>query len=273
MAEGNILLAGAPTIAALIPGSTLVESSPWAHLRLDLDSAKHVRIDFEDYWTQESYDFVAFDPPWYHPALTNWINNAAYFTQRGSRITFPLFGEGTRPSAADERRKILEFCKSIGSPHVERDLVVYDTPRFELEALEAAGIHLRGQWRRSDLVTLTVETPPNSLKSIKEPMLWDEIRIGSQLHSVKRTPVQRPPGNDGQMILPIPGVPNWTLDSVSRRDSRWEFINLWSSDNRVGHTPDPSGFLGMLRDVADGEFAVGNGLGVEEVQLWTGMLL
>jgi hypothetical protein len=253
IAEGNVLLAGVPTLAAQIPGSTLVESSPWAAQRLDLSRVHHAQIEFEDFWTDQRFDFVAFDPPWYYPALTNWVNNAAYFTQRHSKILFPLFGEGTRPGAADERRRILEHCNSIGSVQIATDLVVYDTPRFEIKALQAAGVRLVEPWRRSDLVTLTVETPSTKLTSIREPFEWDEVKVGKRLHALRRTPVRRPPGPEAGLIVPIPGVNHWTLDSVSRRDPRWEFVNVWASDNRVAYTPDPQRLSSLLRSIGDEE--------------------
>lgn len=271
LASGRILFAGTPTLAALVPKSTLIESSPWARERVNLTHVEHLEFDFEEYWADDRYDFIAFDPPWYYPALINWINNAAFFSHRGSRIAFPLFGEGTRPGADTERDRILEYCRTIGTVRLERDLVSYDTPLFEECALRASGLQVRGQWRRSDLVILKVNEPTPSLKSIREPFQWDEVRIGDRIFGIKKTPVRRPAhARDENLIAPAAGVANWVLNSVSRRDLRWTGINVWDSWNRVAYTPDTKRILKLLRMLAQGERGTDDLAGMHELQTWLG---
>lgn len=239
LAGPKALLAGTPSIAEHLPRATLVESSPWAARRLNLTKVEHHQIDFESFWTEERFDFVALDPPWYFPALVDWVHNAAVFSSLGSTIAFPLFGEGARPSAPQDRQLILSECATIGGFEVISDSVEYETPRFELEALKAAGIHLVGPWRRSDLVILTVERIPDSLRSLRQPFDWVEMQLGTQLIAVRTSAVVPPPERGDELINPVPGTPNWVMDSVSRRDPRWQYVNVWSSSNRVAYTPDP----------------------------------
>lgn len=252
LCTGATLLAGTPTVAQLLPGSTLVDSSPWAQLRVDLTQVEHLSIDFEDYWTHERFDSVVLDPPWYFPALTNWINNATYFSTAGSLILFPLFGEGTRPHANIEREQILAACGQFGTVEVIRDAIEYETPRFEVEALKASGIDLRGPWRLSDLVCLRVEGTAQHLLSIRETSDWSEIRVGSTLVAY-RPSQEEPPSRNSSLIAHVPGVSDWVLDSVSRRDPRWRFINVWCSNNRVGHVRDVAALRGAVRHLSMGD--------------------
>jgi hypothetical protein len=253
LASGNCLLIGTPTVASRLPGCTLVESSPWARERVDLARTILMTIDFEDYWTEERFDFVAFDPPWYFPALTNWINNAAYFSRPGAKVLFPFFGEGTRPSATIERNLITRECDKFGSLQILPEAVEYETPRFEVEALRAAGVIAESPWRRSDLAILDIQRIPDHLVSIRQPNLWVEIRIGERLVAVRKS-LQVSDDiepNSKTILLDVPGVSQRVMDTVSRRDPRWEYINVWFSNNRVARTRHPGVLLDALHDLSD----------------------
>lgn len=236
-------------MAQHLPGSVLVDSSPWASERIDLSRVTHQTIDFEDYWTDECFDSVVLDPPWYYPALTNWINNASYFAREGSKILFPLFGEGTRPTADSERREILRICSLIGEVHLYPDAVAYETPRFELEALATCGVHMEGSWRLSDLVKLEVQWPASNLLSIRTPFEWEEAEVAGMIVAFRSLP--RGPGTrSNHLIDSVPGVQNWVLDTVSRRDPRWQFINIWCSNNRVGYVQDTALLRSLLSAIS-----------------------
>jgi len=215
-------------------------------MRLDLSAVHHHLIDFEDYWTQDRYDFVAMDPPWYFPGLTDWVNNAATICNRGARIAFPLFGEGTRPGASSERTHILNLCRHIGTVELLPNAVEYEVPNFESSALGADGIFIRGTWRRSDLVVLTVTNPPDSLRSIRQAVEWEETCWGQRLIAVRNVRVAAPPRGGSGLVWMIPDTVGGVLNSVSRRDWRWQFINVWVSDNRVAYTPDIERFRRAL---------------------------
>jgi hypothetical protein len=254
-------------VAQQLKGSTLIESSPWAALRLNLAEVDHRVIDFGDYLAEEVFDFVAIDPPWYHPVLTDWVTNAAALCRPGARLVFPLFGEGTRPSAAEERERILRGCSRIGHVDVIRNAVQYEVPRFEAAALAAAGVLVHGPWRVSDLAILTIKRPPENLTALRHDDSWQEIRLGEYLVAVRSIPFLGPSDGDGSLISPIPGVDNWVLDSVSRRDARWESINVWVSDNRVAYSPDTDRLLAALKRLARGTPST-SGTDAQKVHGW-----
>lgn len=239
MVHGHVLLAGTPTVAELLPTSTLVESSPWAAERLRLKAVRHFEMDFEDFWTDEQFDSVVLDPPWYFPALTNWINNAAIFSRVGAKIIFPLFGAGTRPTAALDRERILHECKRVGEVELHGSVVKYEVPKFEYQALASSGINIISPWRYSDLVVLTVKTRPDNLLGIRQRLNWLDWRYRTSIVSVCMGPIDSPPYSGDSPLHNVPGVSNWTLNAVSRRDPRWKYINVWMSDNRVAFSPQP----------------------------------
>lgn len=107
-------------------------------------------FDFSDY--ESSFDFVLFDPPWYVGNFLNWSKIAHGLSTRGATVMFPLFQELLRPSAQQERRRILVSWRKA-MKHVVRlgSRVAYEMPHFEEEQIRHNGIEL-GDWRVADLV-------------------------------------------------------------------------------------------------------------------------
>jgi hypothetical protein len=80
--------------------------------------------------------------------------------------------------------------------------------------------------------------------------------VGSQLVSVRKQPAMQAhrPRRGGSALLPVPGVPDWVLDSVSARDPRRGDVDIWTSRNRVASLADPAETIALLKELeaADG---------------------
>lgn len=241
--EGDVLLAGTPSLLDVTANALLVDDSPWLLDRFEPRAGSHLDAPFERYESTRRFQSTVLDPPWYFPIMLDWIRKASSLTEEGGYVHFPLLGEGTRPSAAADRARVLEACAEIGRTYVLNGAVLYETPLFEHEASLAAGVELREAWRVADLVRLRVEQHPTLIQLSDRISEWTEVRIGSQILAIRGS--RQPPVTKraATLLAPVPGVAGWVLDTVSRRDDRWRQVNVWTSRNRVAATANPGRLL------------------------------
>lgn len=201
-------------------------------------------VDAED--LNDPFDVVIADPPWY-PAVTQvFIHAAARALRLGGRLMLCVPGLGTRPSAADERFQLTEFCHEHGLAiqEVHPLRLEYESPPFEIAALGAAGLErFNSRWRRGDLLIFTKLGQPRRFSpdvdiAVANP--WKEVVVGDARIRVNQV-VEYP---DGQPLQSL--VPGDVLDSVSRRDMRRDEPNVWTTSNRVYATSSPSHLLSAL---------------------------
>jgi hypothetical protein len=234
----RLLLLGAPTVAM----SRFLRS---AHVTLiDRNSLlptrwpswpQNVRLVLRDlndpFWSRrEKFGAAFFDAPWYPDAVLRWLQQASRLVCSGGPIGFILFPELTRPSALEERQRILDFARSLGRVHISLSMIRYETPLFEAEALKAAGVEALDQWRLGDLVLVENARPfRGHLTPLSEPGdEWDTYLIGSQVVKLRHhiTPSEL-------AVSRVTGCRDYILPSVSARDARRAAVGLWTSRNRV----------------------------------------
>jgi hypothetical protein len=237
---GRTLFLGTPTVAtcwAAFAGSSSVLVDRNALLRThwqDWPTCLNLFLhDIRDPLNLPARSFSAafFDAPWYPDTTLRWLQQASHLVRPAGLIAFALFPDLVRPNAAEERRYILDFASSLGRVEVAIDAVTYATPRFELEALRAAGVERLSEWRRGDLIMVENHQPfRGQFVDPDEPReVWDTYVIGRQVVKLRRS-VRGTPRFE---LSTVDGCPDWVLPTVSARDPRRSGIDLWTSRNHV----------------------------------------
>lgn len=261
--EGNALLIGAPTVAAVLARAhrwvDLIDKSPFVPARFpDLRDARVRTLGIEQVRPGFDHpDFILMDAPWYYTDLRDWLLYAHGLAHPGTDILFSLPPINVREAVEAERSRVLELARSIGSVTVEEAVLTYETPLFEREALRASGIEGLGDWRSGDLVTIRVSRPEHRIRAvqrrargarIRRETKWWTHRVGPQVIKlrVRRTHVSP------QTVMPIDGCPGNVLTSVSRRDPRRPKIGLWTSRNRVASIGRPADIRRLLNALERG---------------------
>jgi hypothetical protein len=236
------LLLGSPTIAqiALKRGAdfALVDSNPFVNLRFP-DLRNHLYYSSVEQLnaTFPRPSTIFFDAPWYMPRILFWLAKASQLANRQSTVAMPLFQSMTRPAAAEERATILRVAESIGKTELVSDCITYDSPLYESEALASRNICAHPNWRRADL--LIIRNPsPIALPQLDHgdfQEIWENFLIASQVVRLRLHPMPR---KKKTPIAPIQGTSGYVFDTVSARDQRRKYIDLWTSRNRVAIVGD-----------------------------------
>ena len=178
-------------------------------------------------------DVVAIDPPWYFEDLQEFTWFASKQCAKGGYLVMCLPSEGTRPNVNDELRDLLRIAKSYGfSMHLEKpNWLRYQTPPFERNALLTAGVEVRSDWRKGSLWILrkeqSHEMPRPIRQFIPQEEWWESSVFGTRIRFKRQT--QNGFG-DPTLTSIIDGD---VLSSVSRRNRMREFVDVWTSGNRV----------------------------------------
>ncbi len=178
-------------------------------------------------------DVVAMDPPWYLQDLQEFAWVASKMCVTGGFIVACLPAEGTRPNVKDELCTFLRNTKAYGfSLYLQKPNVLrYQTPPFEQNALNAAGIEVRSDWRSGTLWILRKEhghnLPRPYRQSIQDDQWWESSILGTRIRFKKLAQLCF----DDPTLTPI--IDGNVLMSVSRRNRMREFVDVWTSGNRV----------------------------------------
>lgn len=243
---GQVLCLGTPTVAfALLEHPacervTLVDANPLAtarhpgspRLRSITDDLAAARVE------AGRYDAVIFDAPWYPDDLLQWLAVAGASVRVGGRVLFALPRPLHRPSAAADRQRVLEVTRRMGPVRIEPAALRYETPRFEHEALAAAGVGIPTSWRRADLVEVIVEAAQREPMPAPLPTRsrWLRYVVGSQVLRLDRDAPDEP----GDPLSPLLGSPDHRYASISTRDPQRAAIGLWTSRSRVARVRRPA---------------------------------
>jgi hypothetical protein len=176
---------------------------------------------------------VVLDPPWYPEYIQSFLWAACQLCKIGGYILISMPPVGTRPGMEREWANTLNWAQQIGLTPLKLELAAlsYVTPPFELNGLRAEGLHaVSREWRRSDLAVFsrTHQTKVPRPKVQQQEDFWQE----EVLHGV-RVRIRQPNLSgfaDPSLISIVPGD---VLQSVSRRDSRRQLADVWTSGNRI----------------------------------------
>jgi hypothetical protein len=175
---------------------------------------------------------VITDPPWYREHMRIFLWAAARLCRIGGHVLLSFPSKGTRPNISQDREAALSWATQLGLELVWESpgALGYVSPPFERNALAAAGLDgLSETWRRSDLLVLGLRRrvdrgrPPAPPKDDWSEVAMSTIRI--------RFRADGSVGYGNPILRSL--VPGDVLDSVSRRWTRREEVQVWTSTNRV----------------------------------------
>lgn len=176
---------------------------------------------------------VVLDPPWYPEHIQSFLWTACQLCQIGGYILLSMPPVGTRPGIQEEWAQILDWVQQIGLTLVklEQSALSYVTPPFELNVLRAEGLNaVSREWRRGDLAVFLrshqAEIPRPTVPSLEDE--WtEEVLLDVRIRVRQQNILEFA---DPSLISVIPGD---VLQSVSRRDSRRQLADVWTSGNRI----------------------------------------
>ena len=198
---------------------------------------------------------LIFDSPWYFADSIAWLTTGCRLICPGGTLIFSLYPPLLRPNARSERDQILQVASTIGDVHIREDVLEYQTPLFELEALNACGIRNAGNWRRGDLVVITNAKPvfrPSFVSHRRADLdgQWRTFVLGPQVVKVRINLTSEDRGVPESLLQKIDG--DFAFRSVSARCETRELIDVWTSYNRVARLTNTSTLLRLLHQIEAG---------------------
>jgi hypothetical protein len=179
-----------------------------------------------------SANLIIADPPWYPEYYKSFLWAASEACTTNGHVLLSVPPEGIRPGIKDELRDIFNFVDNAGFSCIgyEKKAVTYNMPQFERNALKAAGINnISIDWRTADLAILTKTKPISTSRPIFEKKeKWSEIILDSIVIRVKEKDF-----SEFKDPTLIPLVDGEIFPSISRRNSKRDLIDVWTSGNRV----------------------------------------
>lgn len=180
-----------------------------------------------------SAQLVIADAPWYEDYMQVFVWAASCACKTGGTVLLTKPPVGTRPTIEAEWARILQFCYRVGLTFrdLQEGVLKYVSPPFERNALRAGkNLDLGPLWRRGDLAILerthdcSVERP----RSLGLLQAWEEQELQGVRWRIRKDASTT--FADPWLISITPGD---ILSSVSRRDSRRELAEVWTSGNRI----------------------------------------
>jgi len=252
-ATGTIVMIGTPTLFLSHVGpqiTFLLDANPL--LAANFDEHLKGRFFCIDLLTSDlptiGADVVVADPPWYPEHTHAFAAAGAHLLDVGGALLLSLPGVGTRPSIDSERETLMTLAQQFGFKLVslEERVLRYLVPPFERNALRAAGVPLRQNWRNGDLaIFLKIGPPPSaSLHRQRQPE-WVETTLRGMRVRVRTSPDAPLSGFDDPRLVSL--VPGDVLPTVSRRDDRRARAKVWTSGNRIFDCHGPSQLAIVLK--------------------------
>lgn len=256
----HVVLLGIPSFfhllrkKAILDRVTLVDSDPDVRSAPDGDCRYRVVTAnlLGDELPAASGDVVIADPPWYEPEIRAFLWAARHLCTKGGVILTSVPPAGARPGIGDEWSRTLRWTRGLGLELVdyEKHTLRYISPLFERNALAAAGIHgVQENWRSGDLAVFRCEGPViYERPRYRQLETWEQCSIGGVRFRV-RVPSQA--ADPDPTLHPL--VLGDVLDSVSRRDSRRDQVDVWTSGNRAFRCTGRAILLQILRSLSSNE--------------------
>jgi hypothetical protein len=193
------------------------------------------------------------DPPWYKEHYEGFLNAASKLLLPVGKLFLSVLPRLTRPSAAEDRFRIVEAARNIGFDliGVRSATLAYASPPFEIEALREEGLAV-GNWRKGDLFAFVLSSSRKngiSLPSESDEACWKTIHLGTTTVRIRNMPANEA-GRFSYRPASSAGSPR--LRSVSRRSPVRLEANVWSSRNVALVVSKPEVLSEALTGIADG---------------------
>lgn len=243
LGQGRTLCLGTPSVAVEIAASLgfvrLVDSSPWLHERFGLKQTSVEHLDgqaVEAFDEVGAFDVAIIDPPWYFPALLDWINVASRSVRQGGHIFMPLAPPLTRPGAGDDATQLVRLGNRIGRSEITPMVASYEPSRFERRAIGRSGGTVTRPWRRARILHIENVDPQLGPAMEAPTPTWIDRRAGASIISIDPSRPKLDAASDEFYIF----------DNVSRRDDRIRRANVWTSESTGALVRDPESLLKLI---------------------------
>ncbi len=252
---GRTLFLGTPSVAKKLAK----KFTDFSHLIIDIDPQRLTSINnigiiqydinlLSGKEFRGAFDICVFDPPWYIHHYLHWLDVAFQSCRAGAKIIFPLFGKLTRPSAADDREKILRRCAEFGArTELRSGQATYKIPSFERGILERAGIH-PVTWKRADIAVVQIgkSTQESLLPHICPPApVVESYTINDKLIELA---IDRHLSNEIDLWAEPPG--GFQMPNPSIRDDGNRISNMFISNGTRIICNRPIDIVRIMRDIS-----------------------
>jgi hypothetical protein len=196
-------------------------------------------------------DLAVVDPPWYPEHQLAFLWAASCAVRPGGTVFASAPRAGSRPSAAEEWRVLVEAARSLQLvlERVERSALPYVIPPFEANSLFAAGSpRVPADWRRGDLAIFR-RTAVTSLAPRPSPGFtresWTDHEVSDVRFKVRED--SRSEFSEPRLKRLLDGD---IMPSVSRRHPLRRHVSVWTSGNRVYGSDAPNLVATTLEELA-----------------------
>lgn len=240
--EETIVLLGTPsvfryTLESPYPRSTILLDSNQiviSQIKKQVPSALAMQCDImRDRVPQITATAVVVDPPWYEEQMMAFMLAATKICQVGGYVLASIPPIGTRPGISRDRDDFFKRSCQLGLELVEIEAAIlpYLSPLFEINALRAEGLcDILSEWRRGDLAIFikSYSDTQQVVVSSRKNHYWTEQTLYGV--RVRLRQCYELDFADPSLVSIVDGD---ILPSASRRDTRRQLVDVWTSGNRV----------------------------------------
>ena len=209
------------------------------------DDINKISPDMLKWRYKKGFDYIFLDPPWYSNYYFSWLNVALQLISPKGCIVFSLFPRLLRPTARAERTKLFSLCRSRARNVFHfSDVLEYDIPSFEYNELESEGLHLRSNWKASDLIIMS---DIYSRKELPAPIISNQYTQWEEFNWLEMRwflDVGRSFANEANLISSV--NENLMLKNPSKRNNELLRANLLSSNGHGLVVSNPQRFLKII---------------------------
>jgi hypothetical protein len=195
------------------------------------------------------FDVVVADPPWSSSTLRTFFVRSAQMLSVDGTLVISLPPVFTRPSAAADRKNLLDLARVLGLSLRTRlmSFTEYNVPAFECKAYEEHGIELQEPWRKGDIFVFRKQREPAGCEDIpvEANSKWDHYDYATvRLFLKKNGSMQEGPAR----ITPVLGKNHFAYNSTSSRTQLWKHACLVSTRNQIATVSGTKHLVSILRE-------------------------
>ena len=202
-----------------------------------------------------SASLIITDPPWYPKYYKSFLWAASKACTTNGHVLLSIPPEGIRPGIKDELQDIFEFACHAGFSCIgyEKKEITYDMPQFERNALIAVGLdNIATDWRTADLAILTKTKQATTSRPIfRKKEKWFEVILDSIVIRIKEKDC-----SEFKDPTLIPLVEGEIFPSISRRNSKRDLIDVWTSGNRAYLCKGVNILICILKAIQEKKFPI-----------------
>jgi hypothetical protein len=254
----NFIMIGAPSIFSLLENRI---DANFAKLLIDQNyiysgNIRKNNIICNDIGSFELYDFtdiILCDPPWYLPAIKNFIKKSFMMMRFNSFLFIALPPVEVRETIEEEYKEIDSFSKNLGLELISEDdsTIEYVSPPFEVNSLLSLGItHFPINWRKGKLRIYKknnniINKMENS--NIIYPDKWYDVTINNV--RIKTRIIKNESYKPLKCIISSI-VKNDIFPTVSMRTGKQNEVDIWTSGNRVYKCSNNQDFISICKSIS-----------------------